>query len=282
MERLADRTGARQSCDATADAAGDAVGRGRTAAQFQALWPTALLSPDIAPPAEQRARVVSGRSLDGDPAWPAGGSGTGDARRIGSAARTGAGRDQRRADRTGGRGLRPARPLHAGQQRRRMVRPASARAHPSLHGPAPARRDRAGRRARLPALPVRLAARDRRDAPGRAGCGAAAVALLEGFEAPAGAWETEILPARIAGYEPAWLDDQCLAGRIAWARLAPGRGNGRDRVATPVRTTPITLLARRHAQFWTFADRTGGRRAAECARASGARLSARARCVVFR
>ena len=59
----------------------------------------------------------------------------------------------------------------------------------------------------------------------------AAVALLEGFEAPAGAWETEILPARITGYEPAWLDDLCLAGRVAWARLAPGRGNGRDRAA---------------------------------------------------
>ena len=87
----------------------------------------------------------------------------------------------------------------------------------------------------------------------------AAVALLEGFEAPAAAWETEILPARIAAYEPAWLDDQCLAGRITWARLAPGHDNsrdhvaspGRDRGATPIRTTPITLLVRRHAQFWT-------------------------------
>ncbi len=29
-----------------------------------------------------------------------------------------------------------------------------------------------------------------------------AVGTLEGFEAPAGAWETEILPARIKGYEP--------------------------------------------------------------------------------
>jgi ATP-dependent Lhr-like helicase len=82
---------------------------------------------------------------------------------------------------------------------------------------------------------------------------AAAVALLEGFEAPAAAWETEILPSRIAAYEPAWLDDQCLAGRIAWARLSPcsGHGNGRERVASPVRTSPITLLARRHAAFWT-------------------------------
>src|SRR5690606_2235693 len=78
------------------------------------------------------------------------------------------------------------------------------------------------------------------------------VAQLEGFEAAAGAWETEILPARITGYEPSWLDDQCLAGRIVWARLSPrsGRANGGERNVTPVRTTPITLLARRHARHW--------------------------------
>jgi ATP-dependent Lhr-like helicase len=78
------------------------------------------------------------------------------------------------------------------------------------------------------------------------------VRQLEGFEAPAGAWETEILPARLDGYEPCWLDDQCLAGRIAWARLRPRgpRPHGAERNATPVRTTPITLLARRHAALW--------------------------------
>ncbi|HEX4569753.1 MAG TPA: helicase-related protein, partial [Dongiaceae bacterium] len=77
-------------------------------------------------------------------------------------------------------------------------------------------------------------------------------AQLEGFEAPAGAWESEILPARIAEYEPAWLDDQCLAGRIAWARLRPRdpKSGGGERGATPVRTTPITLLARRHVALW--------------------------------
>ncbi|MGD9617101.1 MAG: hypothetical protein AB7W06_17135 [Alphaproteobacteria bacterium] len=101
---------------------------------------------------------------------------------------------------------------------------------------------------------------------------AAVLGQLEGFEAPAGAWETEILPSRITGYDPAWLDDQCLAGRIAWARLRPrsfpphpalsptgGEGlNGGARggrasgpAAGPVRTTPITLLARRHAPLWT-------------------------------
>jgi ATP-dependent helicase Lhr and Lhr-like helicase len=78
------------------------------------------------------------------------------------------------------------------------------------------------------------------------------VRQLEGFEAPAGAWETEILPARLTEYEPAWLDDQCLSGRIAWARLRPrnAASNRSERTASPVRTTPITLLARRHVPLW--------------------------------
>jgi ATP-dependent helicase Lhr and Lhr-like helicase len=77
------------------------------------------------------------------------------------------------------------------------------------------------------------------------------IAQLEGFEAPAGAWETEILPARLANYDPAWLDDLCLAGRVVWARLKPRnlRLNG-ERSASPVRTTPITLLPRRDAPLW--------------------------------
>jgi ATP-dependent helicase Lhr and Lhr-like helicase len=84
------------------------------------------------------------------------------------------------------------------------------------------------------------------------------VRQLEGFEAPAGAWETEILPARLDGYEPSWLDDQCLAGRIAWTRMKPRspRPNGGERSASPVRTTPITLLARRHAALWASLSST--------------------------
>jgi ATP-dependent Lhr-like helicase len=42
------------------------------------------------------------------------------------------------------------------------------------------------------------------------------VAQLEGFEAPAAAWESEILPSRLSGYEPRWLDERCLAGQIGW------------------------------------------------------------------
>jgi ATP-dependent helicase Lhr and Lhr-like helicase len=79
----------------------------------------------------------------------------------------------------------------------------------------------------------------------------AALASLEGFEAPASAWETEILPARIAKYEPAWLDAQCISGQRTWARLVPPRAaNGRAHGATPVRSTPIALLERRRAPLW--------------------------------
>jgi ATP-dependent Lhr-like helicase len=78
------------------------------------------------------------------------------------------------------------------------------------------------------------------------------VVQLEGFEAPAGAWEAEILPARIAGYESAWLDDRCLAGHLTWARLKPRNAKAAESRAAPVRTTPITLLARREAHFWSL------------------------------
>jgi ATP-dependent Lhr-like helicase len=79
---------------------------------------------------------------------------------------------------------------------------------------------------------------------------AAVLAQLEGFDAPASSWETELLPMRIAEYEPAWLDEQCLAGRIVWTRLAPRASDG-ERGAAPVRSTPIALLARKNVRWWS-------------------------------
>jgi len=81
---------------------------------------------------------------------------------------------------------------------------------------------------------------------------AVVIAQLEGYESPAGAWESEILPARLKGYESDWLDDLCLAGRATWARLRPIhlRVNGSESKPSPVRSTPITLLSRRHAALW--------------------------------
>jgi ATP-dependent helicase Lhr and Lhr-like helicase len=79
---------------------------------------------------------------------------------------------------------------------------------------------------------------------------AAVLAQLEGYEAPASAWETDILPARITEYEPEWLDEHCRAGRFVWTRLEP-RAFDRDRGASPIRSTPITLLARRSVKAWS-------------------------------
>ncbi|HEY1810792.1 MAG TPA: DEAD/DEAH box helicase [Kofleriaceae bacterium] len=43
---------------------------------------------------------------------------------------------------------------------------------------------------------------------------------LQGFETASGAWEREVLPARLHGYDSAWLDQMCLAGQVVWCRLS--------------------------------------------------------------
>ncbi|MGH8229149.1 MAG: Lhr family helicase, partial [Steroidobacteraceae bacterium] len=102
------------------------------------------------------------------------------------------------------------------------------------------------------------------------------LAQLEGFEAPAAAWESEILPARLREYDPAWLDEHCQAGRFVWVRLGSrgeaamrGAGRGRGAGAGPVRSTPVALLARRNVRLWMALANT----------ASGRALTARAAAV---
>jgi len=83
---------------------------------------------------------------------------------------------------------------------------------------------------------------------------AAILDQLEGFEAPAGSWESEILPARISDYDPAWLDALCVSGRLTWLRLSPPRLSP-EKVSTssPVRSTPMVLLKRKNVRTWTAA-----------------------------
>ncbi|WP_425543669.1 DEAD/DEAH box helicase [Rhodanobacter caeni] len=88
-----------------------------------------------------------------------------------------------------------------------------------------------------------VSAATRRDGPEAL---AATLDQLEGYEAAASAWESEILPARVADYSIGWLDDLCRAGRIGWTRLRGGGGSG-----GPVRSTPIVLLPRREMAVWT-------------------------------
>lgn len=79
----------------------------------------------------------------------------------------------------------------------------------------------------------------------------ATLSQLEGYEAAAGAWESELLPARIGDYSINWLDELCRAGRITWKRLRCGSGGG-----GPVRSTPIVLLPRRETAVWSSVAHT--------------------------
>jgi ATP-dependent Lhr-like helicase len=69
---------------------------------------------------------------------------------------------------------------------------------------------------------------------------------LEGCEVPASAWESDVLPARMHDYDPNWLDSACLSGRALWTRLTPPKAT----TGGPVRSTPITLLTRKHSALW--------------------------------
>ena len=78
---------------------------------------------------------------------------------------------------------------------------------------------------------------------------------LHGFEAPAADWEREILPARLEGYQPEWLDVLSLSGDVIWSRLIPPpAANPAGETPRPrsglVRATPIAFLLRAEMEDW--------------------------------
>jgi len=82
---------------------------------------------------------------------------------------------------------------------------------------------------------------------------AAVLDLLDGYELAAGAWESDVLPARLADYDPLWLDGLCLSGETAWGRLTAMRNaevGTRNRKAGPIRTTPVALFRRERGAVW--------------------------------
>ena len=79
----------------------------------------------------------------------------------------------------------------------------------------------------------------------------AVLAQLEGYEAPAALWESEVLVARMTDYASAWLDDLCTSGRIAWTRLRPLGAGATGGGQASLRSTPILLLPRRAVGSWS-------------------------------
>jgi ATP-dependent Lhr-like helicase len=73
---------------------------------------------------------------------------------------------------------------------------------------------------------------------------------LEGYEAPAIAWESDILPSRIAAYDHQWLDMLCSAGKVSWGRFRASSGTKDKKVSSPIRTTAVTFVDRIHLTTW--------------------------------
>jgi ATP-dependent Lhr-like helicase len=73
------------------------------------------------------------------------------------------------------------------------------------------------------------------------------IAQLDGFEVAASAWERNVLPLRVAQYEPSLLDMLCLGGEVSWARMSSAP-------TSIISATPIALFLRDHASAWRTGD----------------------------
>jgi ATP-dependent Lhr-like helicase len=78
----------------------------------------------------------------------------------------------------------------------------------------------------------------------------AVIEQLDGYEVAAGAWEHDVLPARVRDYGAEQIDMLCLSGRVAWGRLTPVDGMGK----APLKSSPIALMLREHAARWRVAE----------------------------
>jgi ATP-dependent helicase Lhr and Lhr-like helicase len=83
---------------------------------------------------------------------------------------------------------------------------------------------------------------------------------LQGFEIPASSWERFVLARRISDYDPAHLDQLCLAGAVGWGRLSPHpatleatgtdlSGHESRRRVIPTRVAPIAFFVREDADW---------------------------------
>jgi ATP-dependent Lhr-like helicase len=84
---------------------------------------------------------------------------------------------------------------------------------------------------------------------------------LQGSEFGAADWEAEVLPQRIAGYKPEYLDQLCLSGEVAWGRISPHPAferatEERHSRVRPTRVAPLAIFLRDDAAWLLTSDRT--------------------------
>ena len=120
------------------------------------------------------------------------------------------------------------------------------------------------------------------------------VKQLQGFEVSAAAWESHVLPSRIADYKPEYLDRLCFAGEVTWGRVSPHpafageapvdgtQAGGADPRVRPTRSAPIAFLVREDAPwllpFTRNVDAASRDALSHPARATLARMEDRGAC----
>jgi ATP-dependent helicase Lhr and Lhr-like helicase len=72
----------------------------------------------------------------------------------------------------------------------------------------------------------------------------AVLGQLAGLELPARAWESQVLPARVSGYQPDDLEHLCLGGVVAWGRLRAALPPEETRLRAPGRAAPLAFVLR--------------------------------------
>ena len=114
-----------------------------------------------------------------------------------------------------------------------------------------------------------------------------AIESLQGAPLPASLLESSILPARVAGYEPAGLDTLIAAGEVAWAGVEPlGERDGRialflaDKLPLLARARPASSpvqepLSEREEKLLAVLESTGASFFDSAAPGGGRRLSGR-------
>jgi ATP-dependent Lhr-like helicase len=70
----------------------------------------------------------------------------------------------------------------------------------------------------------------------------------QGFEIPAVLWEQMIFPARVAEYNPRWLDELCLSGEVVWGRVRAGASRDASWIL------PISLVLREDLDWLRLAE----------------------------
>ena len=91
----------------------------------------------------------------------------------------------------------------------------------------------------------------------------AAIKQLQGLEFPAAAWESDVLPRRVARYHREYLDKLCAAGDVMWGRLSPhpafeADAAPRRRRVRPTRVAPVALFLREDAGWLLYGQRRDG------------------------